>query len=880
MEHSLTRSVRTLFFTLFVTSAVFGALISCSNISSSPTGTVSFSISGDFAERALLTAKSRVQARAADSDTSADTASAPTDSETTLYLEISLNGDYSASKTENIKPDTGAVLFFDEIPAGAEVQVVAYVYSLETSENSAGGVRTNLFKAVSKRITIQEGENVLELVLKEYSDDSDNEGKSDETLINEAYDALSAGNYDRALAKFRAAYELNPDSDANKIYYALTELATLSTDETVADIIKNELGITNYPAELNAIFNPAWIKAINEPYSPTDSILNKDWLKSYPRYETLGAAQFTQNDSGEYIRVSGTPVNPYSSDVKGIWLGWGSYILYEDAWVNCYDYRSFTGDANFYLTNMKPDADGKYLVYFSNYYFPSSYSDATTTDKYVAQATEAISDYLYTRDKESGSETFIKSVEGDYVRLAGTETDSYTENSLCYSYKYDSDGSLSYTTGRIYTTGYIVDYSLSDTGAYFVDKLGYLYKYAQSLAKKDVSAYLYTAGDSYDKPVLGELLWLPEFAIPDWVKSETYFTGSLIDSVQTVKTWLYLLYANIVTNHENGFNDTLDKLISVVSAKRETVTKLVDSLGSGTARLDASLIKNLNLTEILGEDSLYFGKTEMNILASALEALDAALHFAASYDLTADLTRAKVGFELSHDEIMTVVNECVTAKTLSVRDESKLAESKTLLSSALSRLIASYEGIQKSTSYPQVAKDKISEYGGVLYSGAQKAKAALDSDGIFYLPKDNTATAFPEGAGAASFGIDFGKIFTAGYFTDIIERTEDKEKIRVYYKRYEYSWNSQSGSSETETEPEEITGNIADFESTIQDAGFSYSYDAETKTDRWADVRYEIGIMANKSLITAALPRITDFEYAGAERIDEFCFIPIFSIDD
>ena len=698
--------------------------------------------------------------------------------------------------------------------------------------------------------------------------------KSSTVLINEGYSALNSGDYDTTLSKFRSAYALDPN-DTTKIYYALTELAMLSTDTDVVDIIKNDFGAKNYPATPNAIFNSAWVSEIKTPVSKLNSVFNSEWLKKYPELKNVNAATFEPNAEGNYIRVSATPTNSWSNNV----LAWDSYYLHDGTWVYYPDYIKTMDKTTLFLTNVTPDANGNYLIPFS-----SCYSSLTDKTAYETQANSEIADYLYNVSSYTPGQ-LTKTTEGQYVRLTGTETTSYNTDYMYYSYK-NNDG----TWTRSY--GNIINYSLSNEGNYLASKSDIVLKLAQKKAKASLTSYLYNSTSSYRKNILGEILYLPELAVPDWVTSSQYYKNTIVGTTQSYKTWLYLIYANLITNNEQGANEKIDKLIKIVHAKNETIRKIVDSMGTGTTTLDPTFIRNLRLTEYIGDDSVTISKTEMQILSAALEACDAALTFVASYDLSADLKCAEISLEASpaennaeKDKIVKAINDSVTAKTLSVRDATKLAAAKTMFSEAAGRVISCYNEIKTSTLYPQIVKDKIAEYGAAYYDGAVKAKAALDNGSIFYIPKEPNPRTFPTTASEAFFGIDLGKVFTPGYFTNIIERSTDKEKVKIYYKRFEETtgWNGSSLiNNHSESEFTELTGSISNFATTVaNDAGLtvtltsspSYSY---TRKEIW----YEVGILINKDIITQALPGIegaeNQFDTITSAKIDKTRFIKIF----
>ena len=172
----------------------------------------------------------------------------------------------------------------------------------------------------------------------------------------------------------------------------------------------------------------------------------------------------------------------------------------------------------------------------------------------------------------------------------------------------------------------------------------------------------------------------------------------------------------------------------------------------------------------------------------------------------------------------------------------------------------------------------------MILNTAEREIDRLEKGGVFYLPKDTSAKSFPTTASEASFGIDFGKIFSAGYFTSIINRSSDNESVKIYYKRYEIvrSYDKKNGYvvTETESEPNEITTSIAEFTATIaKDAGRSFDSSENSENYSYTDkeVWYKIGIMANRDIITQALPGIASMETSNT-TIDKARFIKIFTI--
>jgi len=88
--------------------------------------------------------------------------------------------------------------------------------------------------------------------------------KNVDQLLEEAAKSLEQEKWDEAIAYYNSAYDKD-NSDARAIIYStLANLAKISTDPKVVDLIKNNFGFTDYPNRLNALFSDSWLK--NTPY--------------------------------------------------------------------------------------------------------------------------------------------------------------------------------------------------------------------------------------------------------------------------------------------------------------------------------------------------------------------------------------------------------------------------------------------------------------------------------------------------------------------------------------------------------------------------------------------------------------------------------------
>lgn len=130
----------------------------CSLFEANDTGSVTFRIDGKMAEKITeASSRSARSARAAD-----DTALPQTEG---LFMEVSLTGGYTASKTLPVAE--GATAVFDDIPVGARVSATASAYKTVQGEPSddTDTQKIILYTGTSEEIKINEGKNYLSLFM-------------------------------------------------------------------------------------------------------------------------------------------------------------------------------------------------------------------------------------------------------------------------------------------------------------------------------------------------------------------------------------------------------------------------------------------------------------------------------------------------------------------------------------------------------------------------------------------------------------------------------------------------------------------------------------------------------------------------------------------
>ena len=185
-------------------------------------------------------------------------------------------------------------------------------------------------------------------------------------------DSKGMPDFDLAVSYFKKAYEADK-TDETKLYYALAELASISTDESVAKLLKENFGLKNYPSSMNALFSGSWMKEYIETTPCRVGIFEKDPDGVYIRGN--------MKDSYEYINTA------LRFDTE--------YTLYDDYWVA----------PNYYhcgLSQIVPSKTGKTM--FSMYAYgktvideetgKESYSDEAGKQE-MAEFREANKDCLY-----------------------------------------------------------------------------------------------------------------------------------------------------------------------------------------------------------------------------------------------------------------------------------------------------------------------------------------------------------------------------------------------------------------------------------------------------------------------------------------------------
>nr|MDE5898127.1 bacterial Ig-like domain-containing protein [Treponemataceae bacterium] len=244
-------------------------------------------------------------------------------------------------------------------------------------------------------------------------------------LLDEGADLLAKGSFDEAVVKINAAYE-SSKNDTTKMYYALAQLALISVDDGVQNIMRNNFGVTNYPDKLNAL-------------------INGEWLKEYEYYEEVRAYDDpVQSDDGGYVRCNLKRSDASADGAVQIFCYdyYEQFPEYDGKWIGGWNVRDYEldglmADGGSYTAD--PNVNGSYLIsYWTLFsYYQNKYWDPETyelTAEYY-QWEESIKPYRYELSRESN--TYIKVAGGGHSSLPQykipswiQDTDSYKDSLL------------------------------------------------------------------------------------------------------------------------------------------------------------------------------------------------------------------------------------------------------------------------------------------------------------------------------------------------------------------------------------------------------------------------------------------------------------------
>lgn len=538
-------------------------------------------------------------------------------------------------------------------------------------------------------------------------------------LLNQGIELICEGHFDEGFTKIKLAYA-NEQNDETKMYYSLVELASISTDESVNKIMKDNLGITNYPSEFN-------------------SLISGDWLEKYPDYGRVDLYDvYDAKYYYGYVRVDGELCDESEKDS-----------------VLCDYHFEEEGDLSssaIWIKNPVLSDEGKYVI-------PAWRIGKVPegTNVYSVKDTNELDEYVY----EDESKRF--------VRVDGELCESWEDNSVNIGCYLDDEGDW-IDPWRVLSSEYIKNPVVSENGRYLVGSWnvpeipeGTKY-YEKDWTDEDKRVLIYDNDSSL----------LAQFNEPAWLKDTDYYKESFVGTTATNVTQVLRFYASLIDCNPNGANELIDNIVNVFNTKFNPVKEIANTISNNSVLIPAKVIETLNLEELLGDSNVKLGKAELNVVIASLQLFKGIFEWISSYDLSANITELKSLFNSNESFDHNYINDIIKVDTFKTRNESAMALSKATFVDALDMLLASYDFIVSSENdYPQAAKDEIKRYGDVLKSACNQLKNSITTGTVFYIPEDDPFETNEWNATKDNcwFGIDMGKLFKAGYFSDIVERT-------------------------------------------------------------------------------------------------------------
>ncbi len=565
--------------------------------------------------------------------------------------------------------------------------------------------------------------------------------------VSQAVRLIFSHDYDGAVEKLRTNYKENPNSDEAKIFYALSEIASISTDKSIADLLQNHFSIEEYPATMNALINGSWLKEYYER-SRIDTYIPKE-----AEYGYYYRCDIDESEEKYEYEIA------YIQDEDGDWINAETheYKYYDDGRETIIRRLSVSGVA-------KPSETGKYFIRVGDVQFANLVGESNSVDQEIPKGTPR------------------------------------------YNLLYDNDK-------------YVIDYD--------------------------------------------EIMTFVPIRMSEEFKNSNAYKNSLIKGIENAETASLALAAGFLECNPKGVNELVDDCIDVFDNDRiADARKVVESM-EGTVSIPAILMEAFELEDILGPDPVAFGKTEFNILLSALDIIKGTLQYISSYDLSFNLYELKEALYKDYEDLpdSTYVN-LINSNTLAPRSDAaeRMGNAKDTYINSLGTILDAYEEMfGEEGYYPEGLKQYVNAFAGSIIPGVEALKKSIEEETVFYLPgldiyNGKSVPSWDKEVNTEKdIGIDMGKLFTPGYFSDILAKDNDGNGALYIGVEYELSYFSSK-------KPEKLTPEPSFDETETDEWGTYYDYSYEVKEKLVLPAEFDI--KAKKEEIKAL------FKESGYERCE------------
>ena len=473
------------------------------------------------------------------------------------------------------------------------------------------------------------------------------------------------------------------------------------------------------------------------------------------------------------------------------------------------------------------------------------------------------SDWLkeYYETEEKAIYEVKKSTNGSFIRVSGTEVEeSYNyetwELNTSIAYKENSKGDLEYASN------YLTDVKLDNNGKYFI----YTFSYYGS---EDYTDYLYERNYNGTKKVLRDYgIVAPEFKIPTFADTDPWYTNTLLGSTQTSYTVAYLMLANLFSCNPKGFNGMVDNILAAVNTRLDAAIKAAESMTNASVTLDKKYVKLLGLDEYLGDSTVKLGKAELDIVIASMEIIRGAFQMMAATDLSLDLTQITKLFENKWEDSFTRILNIPTVNTLGARSQKSMDNAKASFVDAINRLNSSYTFMKSEDSLlPAEVREYLdSTEINTIIKYANSIKKTLEAT----KPEDQVLTIKIDDV---TVDIDLGKIFTAGYFANLIEKN-DEGGLKLIANHFDKDTNIQDIKN-LEVNPTNISADLAKTD-VVQEGlkefvgpGYFYLYDVTISVSVNLKLLTDV-VKTSTSLLPIELPTTENLDLPIAQTSFSF----------
>ena len=223
-----------------------------------------------------------------------------------------------------------------------------------------------------------------------------------EALINSGIYSIAQGKIIEGKACFEAAYKLDPNNDQAKVFSALADLASISTNGEIGKFLKDHVGIQNYPATMNALLDTSWLTEDSVSFDETGELCNVYEIKN----------ETNNNWSTSVYRASRASFKGDDSSIVGNYDG----NVYQKKIIDGKEYYLSLPEVKKYEWNI--NGNNIYSIFESGYYDNNDDYDNYSYYKIDGTGDYYVQTWGYVKDVKPIELSYVGDVEYTYQTTA------------------------------------------------------------------------------------------------------------------------------------------------------------------------------------------------------------------------------------------------------------------------------------------------------------------------------------------------------------------------------------------------------------------------------------------------------------------------------